>query len=149
MTIQAFFISKGDFELRSLITFIASAVLLCVLTPCLYSQQSATATLNGTVKDPNGAVVTGATVTLTQRSTDIKRETITNDEGVYVLTNLAAGNYQLRVQATGFQVPPLDVILKVGQNTTLDVPLYVAGANVDPVIVPDTGSQIDQTSSKV
>ena len=75
------------------------------------------------VSDPNGAVVSGALVTLTQQSTGVRRETTTNDEGLYTLTNLAAGDYQLGVAATGFKAPPLVVTLQVGQSTTLNVPL--------------------------
>jgi hypothetical protein len=135
--------------LKSPIIFVACLLAVCILTPCLYGQQPASATLSGIVSDPAGAVVKGAAVTFTQQSTGIERETTTNDEGFYALTNLASGDYRLKVQATGFQVPPLSVILQVGQSTTLNVSLAVAAANVDPVIISDLGSPIDQTSSKV
>jgi hypothetical protein len=135
--------------LKSPIIFVACLLIVYVLTPCLYGQQPASATLSGIVSDPAGAVVKGAAVKLTQQSTGIERETTTNDEGFYALTNLASGDYRLEVQATGFQVPPLSVILQVGQSTTLNVSLAVAAANVDPVIVSDLGSPVDQTSSKV
>lgn len=126
----------------------ACVALLAAFAPNLRAQQAA-ATLSGVVSDPNGAVVSGALVTLTQQSTSVKRETTTNGEGLYTLTNLAAGDYQLGVAATGFKAPPLVVTLQVGQSTTLNVPLEVAGADAVSVTVTDAGSLVDQTSSKV
>src|SRR4029077_9285212 len=60
------------------------------------AQQPATATLSGRIVDPNGAVVSGAQITATQKSTGVKRETKTNNEGLYVLTNLPVGDYEVR-----------------------------------------------------
>src|SRR5688500_17673755 len=66
------------------------------------AQQSATAVLTGTIKDQNDAVVQGATVTVRQQSTGVVRETTSNDQGSFVVTNLASDIYQVRVQAKGF-----------------------------------------------
>ena len=67
-----------------------------------YAQQAATATLRGIIKDPNGAVVPGSQVSATQKDTGIKKETTTDAEGLYVLSNLPPGFHEVRVQATGF-----------------------------------------------
>lgn len=134
--------------MKQLFALVACVALLAAYAPNLRAQQAA-ATLSGVVSDPNGAVVSGALVTLTQQSTGVKRETTTNGEGLYTLTNLAAGDYQLGVKATGFKPSPLLVTLQVGQSTTLNVPLEVAGAEEISVTVTDAGSLVDQTSSKV
>ena len=134
--------------MKQLFATVACAALLAAFAPGLRAQQAA-ATLSGVVSDPNGAVVPGALLTLTQRSTGVRRETTTNGEGLYTLTTLAAGDYQLGVKATGFQAPPLNVALQVGRSTTLNVSLEVAAADVDPVVVTDAGSLVDQTSSDV
>ncbi|HEX7997261.1 MAG TPA: TonB-dependent receptor [Pyrinomonadaceae bacterium] len=91
------------------------------------AQQPATATLRGIVTDPVGAAVTSATVRATQIATGTSRETLTNDEGVYVLTNLAPGEYEIRVEAKGFatKVSKLPIVLQVGQNVTMDVSLEI------------------------
>src|SRR6267154_6393032 len=68
----------------------------------VYAQQAATATLNGRVLDPNGALVPGAVVALTEKATGVKRETTTNGDGIYVLSNLAPGEYGVRIEAKGF-----------------------------------------------
>jgi outer membrane receptor protein involved in Fe transport len=100
-------------------------VLVCTLATHLAAQQPATATLRGAVTDPNGARIAGATVKVTQLATGTVRTTTTNDEGIYVLANLAPGSYELRVEASGFtpKVSKLPVVLQVGQTVTLDAPL--------------------------
>jgi hypothetical protein len=99
------------------------------------SQQAANATLTGTITDPQGAVVSGVSVTATQQVTGIKRETVSNDDGLYVLSNMAPGDYELRVQAAGFKtkVSKTDVSLKVGQTVTLNVPLEI-GVNESVIV---------------
>ena len=79
-------------------TRLALFVLLIFSAPgIVYSQQAANATLTGTVTDPHGAVVSGVTITAIQKATGVKRETVTNDAGLYVLSNLAPGDYELSV----------------------------------------------------
>ena len=90
------------------------------------AQPSGTATLSGVVKDSNDALVTGAEVTVTQIDTGVRRETTTNDDGFFVVTNLSAGIYELKVRAQGFadQTVP-GIRLQVGQTSSLDVPMAV------------------------
>ena len=80
--------------------------LLSLLTLCLhlpaFGQQAANATLTGTITDPRGAVVSGASVTATHQATGVKRDTTTNDSGLYVLSNMPPGDYELKVAAQGF-----------------------------------------------
>ena len=97
-----------------------------IFVPSASAQQGATATLSGAVKDPNGALVAGAQVMVTQKATGIKRQTVTNDVGFFVITNLAAGVYELKVRAKGFadNVIP-SVSLQVGQTFDLEVQLAV------------------------
>lgn len=103
----------------------------CLALPGIFvsnalAQQSATATLSGAVRDSNGALVTGAQVMVTQKATGVNREAVTNDVGFFVITNLNAGVYELKVRAKGFaeNVIP-SVTLQVGQTSDLDVRLAV------------------------
>ena len=101
--------------------------LLLVSTTAVLGQQAAKATLTGTITDPNGAVVSGVSVAATQIATGVRRETVSNDEGLYVLADLTPGNYEVRVEAKGFktQVTKVPVPLQVGQTITLNVPLEI------------------------
>src|SRR5690349_15790587 len=71
--------------------------------PSLLIGQRTAATLSGTITDPAGAVVSGAHVTAVNTATGLKVEARSNDAGFYVIPNLGAGEYQVDVNASGFQ----------------------------------------------
>src|ERR1051325_2393615 len=113
--------------------------IVSLLIFCLHfttsAQQAANATLTGTITDPHGAVVSGVSVIATQKATGVKRETVSNDDGLYVLSNMAPGDYELRIEAKGFttKVSKTDVSLNVGQTVTLNVPLEI-GVNESVIV---------------
>ena len=128
-------------------------LLVCLVSISPFAQQSATATLSGIVTDPQGAVVAGAQVSATQLGTGIHRDTTTNTEGLYVLTNLAPGEYEVKVQASGFaaKVSQAPIVLQVGQNSTVDVVLKIAEQSATVTLDGgvDTIPLIDTLSSRV
>src|SRR2546428_11586382 len=63
----------------------------------------ATAQISGAVQDQSGAVLPGAEITATQTDTGVRRMTITNETGYYVLSNLPLGPYRLEVGLPGFR----------------------------------------------
>lgn len=111
---------------KRLLLLSTSIVILVALVLDASAQQAATATLSGAVKDSNGALVAGAEVAVTQRGTGIRREVTSNGDGFFVITNLAAGVYELKVRAKGFadQVIP-GFNLQVGQTFNVQVPMAV------------------------
>ena len=64
--------------------------------------QRSDGTISGTVKDPSGAVVPGATVTVTSNQTGAVRATITSDVGNYTAPNLLVGTYTVKIEVAGF-----------------------------------------------
>jgi carboxypeptidase family protein/TonB-dependent receptor-like protein len=87
--------------------------------------QAERAEITGTVSDPSGAAVPGATVEVIQVSTKLKKSLTTNDAGVYY-TKTDVGEYQVRVQAAGFQEVVLSNIqLSVGNTMRQDITLQV------------------------
>src|SRR6185295_664562 len=112
---------------------------------------AANATLTGTITDQMGAVVAGVQVTATHKGTGIKREAISNEQGFYLLPNMTPGNYDLLFEAKGFtKATIMSVSLKVGQNSTVNAGLEVAGekAVVDDItystpLVDNSTSVID------
>src|SRR5690349_16348681 len=97
---------------------------LILLSFVIIAQQAANATLSGTVTDQLGAVVAGARITATHKATGIKRETVSSDEGFYILSNMTPGDYDLLVESKGFaKAAILSVPLKVGQTTTVKAQL--------------------------
>ncbi len=84
-------------------------VFLCCLLAALLAVATATAqvggsgTIQGTVTDPSGAVVAGASVTATNVETGVQTSRKTTDAGFFVLTPLQPGEYTVTVKAEGFQ----------------------------------------------
>jgi hypothetical protein len=102
-------------------------ILICLIAASAMAQQPATATLGGIVTDANGALITGAQVSATHKATGVRRETTTDEEGRYALTNLSPGEYEVSIQATGFarKVSEAPIALQVGQSVTLDTSLEI------------------------
>ncbi|HEY6466322.1 MAG TPA: carboxypeptidase regulatory-like domain-containing protein, partial [Candidatus Acidoferrales bacterium] len=89
------------------------------------TQAQSTGTLRGTVTDPSGAAVVGATVTVTSSSGQSSTAT-TNATGAYEVRGLAPGQYQVTTDATGFQqFQNPGVAIAAGSAKTLDMPLAI------------------------
>jgi outer membrane receptor protein involved in Fe transport len=108
--------------LKRIIALVACALTLCATTAM---SQETTGSINGTVKDATGAVVKGATVTVTDEDKKlVVRTTTTGDDGTYTATPLLSGNYSVTVEAPNFKkAVQTDVKLDVGQRRTVDVTL--------------------------
>jgi len=112
--------------------------------------QQPSATLTGTVTDQNGAVVAGATITVTNRATNASKTAITNDSGNYVIANLPVGRYEVKIGASGFETKTTqsDISLNVGQTVTLDSALK-AGSVSATIDLDGELPLVDRTTSKV
>ena len=85
-------------------------------TPLALAQQTSIA-ISGTVTDSTGAVVPNAQVVVQNVQTGIKRSTETNGQGQYSVPNLDIGEYQIQVEARGFEILVLKGIsLSVGNS---------------------------------
>ena len=124
-----------------------AAVLL--LFPCIGLGQRTTSTLSGTVADPSGGNVPGATVSATQVSTGSVARAETNAGGFYILTNLAPGTYTLKVEKSGFgSYIQNGIVLQVDTPVTLDVKLQM-GAVSQSVTVSAAGSPVNTRSQTI
>src|SRR5713226_6450061 len=99
---------------------------LCTLSFGLASAQTATATLSGTVLDPNGAVVPAATITVTEVATGVQRTATTNDQGHFSIPLLKPSAYVLQIEHQGFMTAEVkDIILNVGDERALRIQMKV------------------------
>ncbi len=88
------------------------------------------ATLKGLITDPQGAVVANAKVTITSVERGTTRTAQTNDEGLFQLLSLQPGDYQLRIEAQGFETAVVNnLVLSIGQVAVLDTQLSVGSVN--------------------
>jgi hypothetical protein len=106
------------------------------------------AVLEGTVSDPTGATIVGATVQVLAVDKGLAQQQRTNSKGYYRLSGLAAGRYSVTVMSTGFKTEVIeDVIVQVGQTRTLDAELAV-GVPTEKVEVNASLSPSDRTSAE-
>jgi hypothetical protein len=124
-----------------------SAVLVFVST--LASAQYG-ASLEGTVSDKSGAVISGATVTVTNQATGVSRNTTTGDSGFYRITGLAPGAYTVTADAGGFKkssTPNVPVVAEVvnGANVTLQT----GSATETVTVTASTGEDLQTETANV
>jgi hypothetical protein len=112
------------------------------------AQTAGAGTVAGIVTDPSGAVVNGATVTITDTSTKISRNTTTNEAGRYVLTNVGSGQYDLSVNKQGFSTTKTQVTVTVGSALSVNLSLQVGGGNV-VVEVMAAGTELQTMNATV
>lgn len=111
--------------------------------------QASTTSVRGTISDPQGAVVAGATVTLSNPSTGFSRTTNTDKDGVYQFLQLAPGTYSLVVTMPGFgAVKQENLHLLVRVPATLNVTLQVK-AEVTTVEVTSQAIQLNTQDATV
>jgi hypothetical protein len=108
---------------------VALAVVLFVAAVPVFAQLS-TASLNGVVRDPSGAVLPGASVVVRNVETGVQRTTVSNNAGNYVFLDLNPGRYTLQVKAGGFSEKNIsEFVLGVNQTATIDIALNVGSEN--------------------
>ena len=110
--------------------------------------QEITGNLNGTVKDTSGAIVKGATVTITDSQKNVVVRTVqSNDEGDYNVPNLAVGTYTITVEATNFKkTVQNDIKIDVGQRRSVEVVLE-AGNISETVLVQSDPVAVELTTA--
>jgi outer membrane receptor protein involved in Fe transport len=111
--------------------------------------QENSGSIQGTVKDKNGAAIAGAEVTATGSALVRPQTTTTNNDGNYIFRNLPVGSYTIQAGQTGFStVKRENIEVKLGAELKLDLELPV-GQTTATVTVTDADAQvIDVTSSK-
>ena len=111
--------------------------------------QSGRGTLTGTVKDANGAILQGATLTLTGTNTGSRFTAIASADGLFTFPELPPGTYALTITARGFELFTQNgITVYVGSTATVNPELRV-GAATESVTVTGDASQLQTESSDV
>ncbi|HKS09071.1 MAG TPA: carboxypeptidase regulatory-like domain-containing protein [Pyrinomonadaceae bacterium] len=108
--------------------------------------QSTTGTLTGLVTDPQGAIVSGATITLINSATRIELKSTSNDSGEFVFPQVPPGKYSLSVEATNFKKAlATDLTVEVGTTSRTTVVLEV-GSVTEQVTITATQDIVNSTT---
>jgi hypothetical protein len=107
---------------RSAVAGLATLLLILSLAVAAWGQNSGSGTISGTLTDPKGAVIPGASIVIRNTDTGIDHTMETNEFGLYTAPFLQPGHYQITASKTGFtRVVRQDLTLQVGQALTVDL----------------------------
>ena len=117
--------------MRSRSRHLAAFIITFLALAALVSAQSATTSLRGTIADAKGAVLSGASVTLDNKSTGFSRSTQTDDQGIYQFLEVPPATYVLTITAAGFATTKREnLVLQVSSPATVNLALQVQGGSV-------------------
>src|SRR2546421_3119868 len=124
------------------------AIVVCAVQALtvLPAAAQATAQISGTVRDASNAVLPGVTVTATQTDTGIARTTVTDENGLYVLTALLLGPYKLEAALAGFRTSvQTDLVLRVNASPVNNIKLEI-GEVAETILVKGEVTSIETRS---
>jgi Carboxypeptidase regulatory-like domain/TonB dependent receptor/TonB-dependent Receptor Plug Domain len=123
-------------------------LLLLALSFTTFAQTSR-GTVSGVVTDSTGAVITGASVVLTNKATTVSRSTVTNNEGFYRFDAVDLGTYSVRFNATNFgAVTKSNIAVSANLTSTVDAQLSPGTQELTVDVTAETGALL-QTEAPV
>jgi hypothetical protein len=120
-----------------------------LLLAAAFSQSTTSQEISGLVQDATGSVVPNATINVKNNETGFVRTTQTNESGIYVVSNLPIGTYEISASASGFkQFVTTGVVLNVNSKLSVNVSLEI-GNVVDKIEVKADAAQVETTTGEV
>jgi hypothetical protein len=146
---RSYKISKFGLALIASAAMVLGGVLIATGTaPEAYSQSLLAGDITGTVLDPTGSAVTGATVTAKNKSTEATASVKTDAQGAYRFALLKPGVYQVSVKADGFKEESVEAVVSLGQVATVPLHLNV-GSEAQTVEVTETAQLLQPDSAEL
>ena len=125
---------------------LAGALLFPLLLVDHAASQIQIGTIRGTIVDSAGAVVSGATISLSHATSGFKRDTKSDAQGSYIFNNVPFDAYLLTVNTAGYQGLSREISVRSNIPLTLDLQVGVAGV-VESVIIQPEGPMVEKDSS--
>ena len=137
-------------KMKPILRFSVSVAFIFLIgTAVLAQSQSTTGLIQGNVADPNGAVVQGAAVTVSNVDTGFERTVTSNSDGFFSAPLLPLGKYRVTTEAANFTKSVLEGIeLSVGQTLSLKIDLKIGGA-VETVNVTAEGVGVETSRTEL
>jgi hypothetical protein len=125
-------------------------IALLAVTFCGAAWAQTNGSITGTVKDPSGAAIAGATVVVASPDRGINRQMVTNSTGEYNESALPSGKYNVIVSAAGFKkYEAKGVTLDVAEKARVDVTLEVGAATTEVIVEGENVAQVETQSSEL
>jgi hypothetical protein len=135
--------------LAALVQITALILTLALGAGTVFAQTGASGGIVGTVTDPQGAVVPGADVSITDKSVNSTTKTTTNSAGHYAFVNVNPANYDIKISKQGFQTALVrDQKVDIGKTLTEDVKLPL-GSVTQEITVETTGTELQTLNATV
>jgi hypothetical protein len=128
--------------------FCCIAVLMMLWLASPARAQEPTGVIAGTITDTTGAVIANAAVTITNKATGVARNAVSNASGLYNAPSLLPGEYEVRMERTGFKTAVATVQVVAGSTSTLDLSLS-PGAAQEVITVEGAAAQVNYDSHSV
>ncbi len=135
--------------MNSLRTHIAELAVILIFALGSGLAQVDTGQIAGTVADQSGAVVAGATITVTNTATNAARTVQSSATGAYVIPSLEPATYQVTVTSSNFQPFKAEVEVTVGSHVTLDAKLSVNASVTEVQVVASGGVQVNTQTQEM
>ncbi len=127
----------------------AIAVFFGSAVPALAQGGVGNAQLSGTVTDPSGGAISGATITLRNPATDVTYKATSNASGYYTIANVQPGTYELKTSFSGFaNYTQTGLVLAVGQVATANIAMQLASQG-EKVVVTTEEQVIEPTKTEI
>lgn len=112
--------------------------------------QSITGTISGTVTDPNGGVIPGASITLTYLKTGAKRSSVTSEEGRFAFSAVQPGAYTVKIEHQGFQTMLREnTVLAANEDLALGEIVMATGSVSETVTITSSGATVETETSNL
>src|ERR1700751_1820938 len=124
----------GESKMGNLRFRVVAVCTMAVITAALCQAQSASGNVTGTIYDPSGATVAGATVKITNEETGVTASTESTSAGQYRVPDLRVGTYTIQVSASGFasaELGKVTVILNQTVTANVTLPLERTATRVE------------------
>jgi hypothetical protein len=129
--------------------FIAVLAFILLASPVSLNAQTTNGSIQGTVTDPNGGAIAGASVTARNLDTGLTQSTTSTEAGIYSLPNLPPGRYSVTVEAPNLKKYSREgVTVATGTTVSLDIPMQL-GAVSESVTVAADATQLETTTSEI
>ena len=128
---------------------LAIGIACSLAVPCQSAAQAVTGTISGTVADPQGQVIPGATVTVINEATNEPRVTVSDGSGDFQVTNLQPGQYTIRVELQSFRtLERKNVVLSAGERLSVGTLTLAIGSLGETVVVEARGTHVNTAETQ-
>src|ERR1700722_9200490 len=135
--------------MKRFLHYLTGVLAIMLVSGAIASAQVESGQIAGTVADQSGAVITGATVTLTNLATGATRTTQTSATGAYLISGLEPASYQITINSGNFKTFTGKAEVTVGGHTTVDAKLSVSSETTEVQVVGEGGVAVNTQSQEL